>query len=138
MRGSPHVAEPLGWIETRLDGGPGHPGHPVPLPARRLDGWSLAATSVRDLYAAEGRIGAAEAGGDFAGEAYRLGEATAEVHRDLARAFGTDELPPEAISALADEMFQRLDVALATVPELGRHADLLGSAFADLAKLDTR
>ena len=59
------------------------------------------------------------------------------MHRDLARAFGTEELPPEAISALADEMFQRLDVALATVPELGRHADLLGSAFADLAKLDT-
>ncbi len=137
MRGSPHVAEPLGWIETRLDGAPVILGILSRYLRAASDGWSLAATSVRDLYAAEGRIGAADAGGDFAGEAYRLGEATAEVHRDLARAFGTEELPPEAISALADEMFARLDVALATVPELGRHADLLGSAFADLAKLDT-
>ena len=137
MRGSPHVAEPLGWIETRLDGAPVILGILSRYLRAASDGWSLAATSVRDLYAAEGRIGAADAGGDFAGEAYRLGEATAEVHRDLARAFGTEELPPEAISALADEMFVRLDVALATVPELGRHADLLGSAFADLAKLDT-
>ncbi|HEX3390919.1 MAG TPA: phosphotransferase, partial [Streptosporangiaceae bacterium] len=137
MRGSPHVAEPLGWIETRLDGAPVILGILSHYLRAASDGWSLAATSVRDLYAAEGRMHAADAGGDFAGEAYRLGEATAEVHRDLARAFGTDELPPEAISALADEMFQRLDVALATVPELGPHADLLGSAFADLAKLDT-
>ena len=137
MRGSPHVAEPLGWIETRLDGTPVILGILSRYLRAASDGWSLAATSVRDLYAAEGRVHAADAGGDFAGEAYRLGEATAEVHRDLARAFGTDELPPEAISALADEMFQRLDVALATVPELGPHADLLGSAFADLAKLDT-
>ncbi len=137
MRGSPHVAEPLGWIETRLDGAPVILGILSRYLRAASDGWSLAATSVRDLYAAEGRIDAADAGGDFAGEAYRLGEATAEVHRDLARAFGTEELPPEAISALADEMFVRLDVALATVPELGRHADLLGSAFADLAKLDT-
>ncbi len=137
MRGSTHVAEPLGWIETRLDGAPVILGILSRYLRAASDGWSLAATSVRDLYAAEGRISAADAGGDFAGEAYRLGEATAEVHRDLARAFGTDELPPEAISLLADEMFARLDVALATVPELGRHADLLGAAFADLAKLDT-
>src|SRR5229473_5986266 len=135
--GSQHVAEPLGWIETRMDGAPTILGILSRYLRAASDGWSLAATSVRDLYAAEGRIHAADAGGDFAGEAYRLGEATAEVHRDLARAFGTDELPPEAISALADEMFRRLDVALATVPELGRHADLLGSAFADLARLDT-
>src|ERR1039457_362698 len=137
MRGSTHVAEPLGWIETRLDGAPVILGILSRYLRAASDGWSLAATSVRDLYAAEGRISAADAGGDFAGEAYRLGEATAEVHRDLARGFGADELPPKAISALADEMFARLDVALATVPELGRHADVLGAAFADLAKLDT-
>jgi maltokinase len=32
-------------------------------------------------------------------------------------------------------MFHRLEVALAAVPELTRHADLIGSAFSDLAKL---
>ncbi len=99
MRGSTHVAEPLGWFESRLDGAPVILGILSRYLRAASDGWSLAATSVRDLYAAEGQIHAADAGGDFAGEAYRLGEATAEVHRDLARAFGTDELPPEAISA---------------------------------------
>ena len=81
------------------------------------DGWSLAATSVRDLYATEGAR-AAEAGGDFAGEAERLGAATAQVHQDLAEAFGRSELEPEAIRELAEQMYRRLDIAIATVPEL--------------------
>src|SRR5215831_12057958 len=61
--GSSHVAEPYGWIETRLDGVPTS----LAILSRYLrlasDGWSLAATSVRDLYATEGT--AADAGGDF-------------------------------------------------------------------------
>jgi maltokinase len=85
--GSPHVAEPYGWIETKLDGA----NTILALLSRYLraaaDGWSLAATSVRDLYASRARAG--EAGGDFAGEARRLGVATAQVHGDLAAAFGT-------------------------------------------------
>ncbi len=133
--GSPHVAEPLGWIETRLDGAPTVLGILSIYLRTAADGWSLAATSVRDLYASEGT--AADAGGDFAGEAHRLGEATAEVHRDLADAFGTEVLPAEAHSQLAEQMFRRLDVAIAIVPELGRYADLIGTAFSDLAKVDT-
>jgi maltokinase len=133
-RGSTHVAEPLGWIETALSGAPTVLGILSTYLRAASDGWSLVATSVRDLYAETGS--AAEAGGDFAGEASRLGEATAEVHRDLAAAFGTEDLPAEAISRLADQMFDRLDQAIATVPELGQYADLLGAAFADLAKLD--
>jgi maltokinase len=133
-RGSRHVAEPLGWIDARLDGAPTVLGILSSYLRAASDGWSLVAASVRDLYAEAGS--AAEAGGDFAGEAFRMGEASAEVHRDLAAAFGTEELPAEAISRLADQMFDRLDLAIATVPELGQHADLLGAAFADLAKLD--
>jgi maltokinase len=132
--GSTHVAEPFGWIETRMDGATAV----LAIVSRYLraasDGWSLAATSVRDLYAAAGTQ-AAEAGGDFAGEAERLGVATAQVHADLAAAFGTSELDPEAIRDLAEQMFRRLDLATADVPELARYADMAGAAFSKLAKL---
>jgi maltokinase len=132
--GSTHVAEPFGWIETRMDGAT----TVLAILSRFLraasDGWSLAATSVRDLYAAVG-MHADEAGGDFAGEAERLGVATAQVHADLATAFGTSELDPEAIRDLAEQMFRRLDMATAAVPELARYNDMAGDAFSKLAKL---
>ena len=132
--GSSHIAEPYGWVETRMDGAT----TVLAILSRYLraasDGWSLAATSVRDLYATEGSH-AAEAGGDFAGEAERLGAATAQVHQDLAEAFGRSELEPEAIRELAEQMYRRLDIAIATVPELARHADKVGDAYSHLAKL---
>ena len=99
------------------------------------DGWSLAQTSVRDLYAGEG-VRPEEAGGDFAGEAHRLGAATAEIHRDLADVFGTSELEPDAVAELAAQMRERLDIARIAVPALARHADLVQTAFDDFAKLD--
>jgi maltokinase len=140
--GSPHVAEPLGWIETRLEG----VSTSLAILSRYLrlasDGWSLAATSVRDLYAMEGMEGgaaagvrAADAGGDFAGEARRLGIATAEVHADLAAAFGADELGPDAVGELTEQMFRKLDLARAAVPEIGRYAEMIGDAYSSLAKL---
>jgi len=49
-------------------------------------GWSLALTSLRDLYAAGGEPG--HAGGDFAVEARRLGTMTARMHLGLEEAFG--------------------------------------------------
>src|SRR6266851_2936465 len=52
--GSPHVAEPLGWIETRMDGAPTILGILSRYLRAASDGWSLAAASVRDLYAGEG------------------------------------------------------------------------------------
>jgi maltokinase len=132
--GSTHIAEPFGWIETKMDGAT----TVLAILSRYLraasDGWSLAATSVRDLYATEG-AGAGEVGGDFAGEAERLGAATAQVHRDLAAAFGRSELAPEAIRELAEQMFRRLDIAISAVPELARYAEKIGDAFSHLAKL---
>jgi maltokinase len=150
--GSPQVAEPLGWIETRLEGVPTS----LAILSRFLrlasDGWSLAAASVRDLYAVAGadgghdprdreapgqpaRVRAADAGGDFAGESRRLGIATAAVHADLAAAFGTDELGADAVGALTERMFRKLDLAVTAVPELAKHVDMISDAYAELAKL---
>src|SRR6266516_4336054 len=66
--GSPHVARPFGWIEAGLNGD-----EPALLAILSeylrgaCDGWSLAETSLRDLYAADASR-AADAGGDFDGE----------------------------------------------------------------------
>jgi len=133
--GSSHIAEPFGWVETRIDGATAVLGILSRYLRAASDGWSLAATSVRDLYATEDGTRAAEAGGDFAGEAERLGAATAQVHRDLAEAFGQSELGPDAIRELAEQMYRRLEEAIAAVPELGRYADKVGDAYSDLAKL---
>ena len=120
-RGSPHVAEPLGWIETTADG------EPVLLailsrflPDAR-DGWSLALASVDAL-------------ADFSAEAFALGQATAQVHADLAAAFGTTELGPGASAELASQMSARLDAALNEVPELGQYAERVRARFAELAR----
>jgi maltokinase len=132
--GSSHIAEPYGWVETSMDDTP----TVLAILSRYLraasDGWSLAAISVRDLYATEGAR-AGEVGGDFAGEAERLGAATAQVHRDLAEAFGRSEFAPEAMREQAEQMFRRLDIAIAAVPELAAYADKIGDAFSQLAKL---
>jgi maltokinase len=132
--GSSQVAEPLGWVETRLEGVPTS----LAILSRYLrlasDGWLLAATSVRDLYASPD-MRAADVGGDFAGESRRLGIATAQIHADLAAAFDTDELGAAAVSELTERMFRKLDLASAAVPELAKHADLIGEAYAEFAKL---
>ena len=137
-RGSPHVAEPFGWIETRGDDGLTLLGILSRYLPAASDGWSLAATSLRDLYSgdgvrAQGTIRPDQAGGDFAGEAFRLGTATAEVHADLAAAFGVAQIPPGGLRDLADRMTRKLDAACAEVPELRRYSGKLRGYYAELA-----
>ncbi len=132
--GSRHVARLLGhvsgqWPET---------GDRVDLAMLQeffrtaSDGWELAKISIRDLYA-EADLHASEVGGDFAGEAQRLGQATAEVHADLARALPTAELGPDELAEKAAGMRRRLDVAVAAVPQLEPYTDGLQAAFDALA-----
>jgi Uncharacterized protein, probably involved in trehalose biosynthesis len=99
------------------------------------DGWSLATTSVRDLYG-EGDLHPDEVGGDFASEAHRLGQATASVHADLARLMPTEVVGQERLGQLADSMTTRLTAACEVVPELAQHAPALLACYDALRGLD--
>src|SRR6201996_7797727 len=130
--GSPHIAEPYGSIDTQMDGISTTLAILSKFLRTATDGWTLAATSVRDLYARDLYEGDTVS----AGEARRLGAATAEVHRDLARAFGTEELAPNALHEMAEQMYRRLDLAAAAVPELAGHVDMIGNVYSALGKIN--
>ena len=73
------------------------------------DGWDLALASARNLFA-EADLHADEVGGDFAGEAHRLGVAVSEVHEVLREHFDTETYDG---AAAAEAMRRRLDAAAA-------------------------
>ncbi|HSH59302.1 MAG TPA: phosphotransferase [Acidimicrobiales bacterium] len=72
------------------------------------EGWALALTSLRDLYSAE-CDDPAECGGDFAGEAWRLGEVTAAMHLAMAEVFGSKEGDPAAWASMTEAQLARLE-----------------------------
>jgi len=126
--GSPHIARLYGWIEIedlQL-------GMLQQFLRTASDGWDLALASVRDLFA-EADLHAEEVGGDFAGEAARLGTALAEVHDQLRSSFPTESVTGEQ---LATAMTDRLAASTQVVPELAEYADAARSVFAAVARLD--
>jgi maltokinase len=131
--GSSHIAPPLGWMESDLDGEPTTLAMMQPFLRSATEGWAMATTSVRDLYAEED-LHANEVGGDFAAEAMRLGAATAEVHALMRDTLPAREAAADEIAALAKHMHERLDAALAVAPALEVHAAGLRTAFEDLAR----
>ncbi|TIC79743.1 hypothetical protein E8D34_14635 [Nocardioides sp. GY 10113] len=139
--GSTHVAELYGWVEFREEAEP--PEGPLQLGMLQqflrtaTDGWDLALTSVRNLFA-EADLHADEVGGDFAAEAARLGIALADIHAELRDAFGTGTVPGDEVSA---GMLARLEAALEVVPELAPHATPLRAALravADVAEIEVQ
>jgi maltokinase len=80
------------------------------------DGWALALTSLRDLYNDQSSD-PAEAGGDFAGEARRLGRITAQMHLAMAAAFGVERrsLAEQWWPAMIASIDERLREATATI-----------------------
>ncbi|MGB9373183.1 MAG: aminoglycoside phosphotransferase [Jiangellales bacterium] len=99
------------------------------------DGWKLALTSVADLFA-ERDLHADEVGGDFAGESFRLGQATASVHTALRAVLPTATWGTDELAAAAAAMSGRLDAAVSEVPALAGLADDLRSSYDALASLD--
>ncbi|WGL51204.1 hypothetical protein P5P86_14695 [Nocardioides sp. BP30] len=141
---STHIADLYGWLDAVVDLGEGPTTVQLAMLQRFLrtasDGWDLALASVRNLFA-DPEVHASESGGDFAAEAARLGEALAEVHRDLATHFPVEHRGRDAAIALAAAMRARLETAMAAVPELAPYGEALGAVFdrvADLEELDVQ
>jgi maltokinase len=122
--GATHIASPLGVVSN----GDTVLGFLQDFLPNSVEGWATATASVRDLLA-EGDLHADEVGGDFAGEAHRLGVAVAEVHAALARATGSASVGADGIAAEVDAMHERLDVVLAEVPDVAADEATLRAAF---------
>jgi maltokinase len=97
------------------------------------EGWALALTSLRDFYNSECPH-PAEAGGDFAAEAGRLGRMTAEMHLALDQAFGTDA--SSSTRATWEVLIDRIEARLKVASDLAGD-DLSRAAAPLLARLRT-
>ncbi|MET0930498.1 MAG: aminoglycoside phosphotransferase [Aeromicrobium sp.] len=126
--GCDHIADPLGAITGVLDGEPTTIGMLQRFFPDAVDGWIMASTSVRDLMA-DPSMAPGEQGGDFAGEASRLGAAVATVHADLRRALGTETAAPADLDDAVAVMLERLDRVASDVPALAVHVPALRTAF---------
>jgi trehalose synthase-fused probable maltokinase len=130
--GFDHIAPPEAWLHYHRDG----EAHPAllamaqPFLHNGTEAWTLALTSLRDLYAeaeehlpgdAADRVQTVEdAGGSFTYDAVRLGEMTARMHLAMAGAVGSDVAPQPITTALlnswADEMLGDLDALIDSHP----------------------
>ena len=154
--GSVRVAAPYGWIETDLDGEPVLLAVLSEFLAGASDGWTLALASLRRLYARHDAYGkeyltepirrgddgnedpgaSAPAGLPFTDEAWLLGQATAELHADMARAFGSRDMTGAELSDFAASLHSKLSDAVAVVPALRDHESRIRAAYDAVGRLD--
>ncbi|BCY12545.1 maltokinase [Actinoplanes sp. L3-i22] len=121
--GNPHVARLLGSFEASDNGGQCALGMVTAYAANSAEGWAMATASARDLFA-DAEFRADQAGGDFQGESYRLGEAVASVHLTLAEELGAGPAPFPLDAVLA-----RLRTAADAVPELQQYVPAITEQF---------
>ena len=135
----PYVASLLGWVDgVWADPTTGQPTHGSLAMLQQFlvtatDGWRLALTSVADLFA-ERDLHADEVGGDFAGESFRLGQATASVHAAMRQVLPTAVWTDEQRRAATGAMLARLDDAVAEVPAAAGLAAELRAAYSAMAE----
>jgi maltokinase len=121
--GSARVAAPYGWIETDLDGEPVLLAVLSQFLAGASDGWTLALGALRQRL-------------PFAGQARLLGQATAELHLDLATAFGGRDITAAELADLTAAMHGKLTDAVAVMPALRDHEAGIRSAYDAVGRLD--
>jgi maltokinase len=126
--GCQYVARPMAWFDGTVGGEVTTLGLLQPFLRNSSEGWAMATASVRDLFA-EGDLHADEVGGDFAAEAERLGVATGEVHLLMATTLPSAVAGPEDSRQTSHQLNERLDAALAVVPELAEHAAGLRAVY---------
>ncbi|GIF01918.1 maltokinase N-terminal cap-like domain-containing protein [Paractinoplanes rishiriensis] len=125
-RGNTHVARLLGSFETH-EGGESCPlGMVTEYAGNSAEGWAMATASARDLFA-DAEMRADQVGGDFQGESYRLGEAVASVHADLAAELGAGPAPFPLDAVLA-----RLRQAANAVSEIQQYVPAIEERFREL------
>jgi maltokinase len=146
----PHIPALLGDISYIRNGGATSPQGVLQayLP-NGTEGWKLALTSLRDLYAAAEEAGASSAmerhelvdnqGGSFRAEAARLGEVTADLHLALSAPGLAGDLAPIRVGRIqlttwADAMTEHLDRLLASANPLA--APLHGKREILVARFD--
>jgi maltokinase len=132
LAGSSDIAHLYGWVSHGEGEQTLHLGMLQQFLRTASDGWDLALTSVRNLYA-DAELAAREAGGDFAGESGRLGATLAAVHALLADSF---ERSSVSGAFVADQMRTRLSAALSIVPALAEHEAALSALFDRLAAIE--
>lgn len=125
LDGCGYTADLIGVLDIELAGSATTLALATAFAADAADGWSMATASVRDLLL-EADLHADEVGGDFAGEAVRLGAAIAQVHRVLATAFPTATTPG---APLIDAMIARAHGTVETVPGLTPLRSAIESTF---------
>jgi maltokinase len=158
--GSARIAAPYGWIETDLDGEPVLLAVLSQFLAGASDGWTMALASLQRLYGRHGAYGeeyltgpvttdpvttgpvtTGPASGSessalpFTAEARELGQATAELHADMASAFGSRDMTAAELTQLAGDLNQKLTDAIAVVPELTAFEARIRSAYDAVARL---
>jgi maltokinase len=134
--GNPYVPAVLGWVDGSWEDPEGGPTTAALAIATEFlnsasGAWDLALGSLRSLLAEPGRT-PTQSGADFTSESYRLGEAVAAIHADLAEALGTGE---ESAASVATMLTKRLTAAAQSVGALAPYVPGIKDHYAALARV---